>query len=135
MEYIIKHPDEYRSLGSLIQEKEGGIVLLEGDLGTGKTTFTKVFSTLLGEETIVTSPTFSIIKEYPAVDLIHMDLYRIMDTEELLNIGFEEYLDHKWVLIEWPEVALPLLPKEVIRVSFEVIDDSTRKVRIDDLSL
>lgn len=130
MDYIIRKPEEYLELARIIQEAGYGIVLLKGDLGTGKTTFAKAFALNLGEESMVTSPTYSIIKEYPKVDLVHMDLYRITDPEELFTIGFDDYLEKRWVIIEWPEIAEAYLPKDAVILSFEYLDEETRKVRL-----
>lgn len=92
------------------------LILLKGEMGAGKTTFVKYLVKELIDYELVNSPTFSIINEYVfnESDLIyHMDLYRLETIDEALNIGIEEYLDSgRLCIIEWPELILPLLPKD-----------------------
>lgn len=109
------HPVELRSgsvretqrlgerLGALVQP--GDIVLLHGDLGSGKTAFTQGLARGLGVADTVNSPTFTILKEYVGrVPLYHFDLYRIDDPEELLALGFDQYFDADGVcVVEWAE--------------------------------
>lgn len=95
------------------QLKESKILLLSGELGTGKTTLTKHICNYLGYMGEVTSPTYAIVNEYLISDtsnIYHMDLYRIKDVEELDEIGFLEYLDsNHYCIIEWPELAIQYL--------------------------
>lgn len=124
MQYRSRNLNDTKRLAQALAEKRPPIILLEGDLGAGKTTFTRFFAESLGITEPVTSPTFSIVKEYhDPVSFVHMDLYRIDDEEELINIGFEEYLDADYVLIEWPEVARDLLPEDVLRLTIRFEGD------------
>lgn len=111
VEKVIPLTDSYR------------IILLNGDLGSGKTTFSQFFLKQLGVESAVTSPTFNLVNEYRNLkgDLIfHFDLYRIKHLEELEEIGFAEYLDSGNIcLIEWPEIAMPLIQSNVLSISIE----------------
>lgn len=84
------------------------IVLLEGDLGSGKTTFVKEVVKCLGCEDLVTSPTFTLLNTYNAVfPVYHFDMYRLSSAEEAMNVGFEEYFDKHTLdgvcFVEWPE--------------------------------
>lgn len=90
------------------------VIAFVGDLGAGKTTFVKTIVALLGSKDAVTSPTFSIVQEYdtPEGIVYHFDLYRIESVEELLSLDFESYLESaRLTLVEWPEIATPVLPK------------------------
>lgn len=83
------------------------ILLLKGNLGAGKTTFTQFLLHQLGSEDEVSSPTYSIVNEYntPKGKIYHFDLYRLKNLEEVYDIGIEEYLDNAYLcIIEWPEV-------------------------------
>lgn len=91
----------------------GDVVAFTGDLGAGKTAFSRGVLHGLGYTGRVTSPTFSIANEYhtPQADVAHFDMYRILDTEALWELGFDEYLDgHRIVLIEWSENIAEVLP-------------------------
>lgn len=96
------------ALGKVLQA--GDVVLLHGDLGAGKTTFTQGIAQGLGIDEPVTSPTFTLIREYEGhLMLYHVDLYRIGGTAEAADLGLEEYLSGTGVcVIEWPERAAPL---------------------------
>ena len=99
--------------------KVGDVVTLEGDLGAGKTTFTKFLAHELGVKDLVSSPTFTIINEYEGdVKIYHMDLYRVENLDEALNTGFLDCLSSKdgICLIEWPQVVKSVLSKKCIKV-------------------
>lgn len=92
------------------------ICLLNGEMGTGKTTFIKCICQELGVKEIISSPTFSLVNEYETekgVQVFHFDLYRVNETDELFDLGFEEYLDKNcYVFIEWPNIARPFFNGE-----------------------
>jgi tRNA threonylcarbamoyladenosine biosynthesis protein TsaE len=108
------------------------IFLLEGDLGTGKTTFVKAFCEVLGIGEAVSSPTFNIVHEYRGdlARVYHFDLYRIKNVDELEEIGFAEYLDNDaYVFIEWPELAMPYLKGENYgRLRFSYVEGEGRNI-------
>ena len=102
--------------------KPGDVVCLEGDLGAGKTTFTQGLCAALGAKRAVTSPTFCIVSEHPAADftVVHMDLYRLHGEDDVLQIGWEDYLARGAVLVvEWPDRAGSLIPPDAKHVLFE----------------
>ena len=103
-------------LGALL--REGDVVCLSGDLGTGKTAFTGGIARALGIDSYVTSPTFTIVNEYKGrLPLYHFDVYRIADPEEMFEIGLEEYLGGNGVVVvEWAEIIRDVLPCEYISV-------------------
>lgn len=105
-----------RALGSILDK--GDVVLLSGDLGTGKTAFTNGIASALGIEEYITSPTFTIVNEYEAdIPLYHFDVYRIADVDEMYDIGFEEYLyGDGVVVIEWAELIKDIWPEDFIWV-------------------
>lgn len=109
----------------------GMVICLEGELGSGKTVFVKGFAKSLGIEETITSPTFSLIKEYNGgeMPLYHMDVYRIENADN--SIGFEDYFNRDAVsIIEWAEMIQDRLPKERLELTFKVIDENTRIIVI-----
>lgn len=103
------------------------VICLEGDLGSGKTVFTKGFAQALGIEETVTSPTFNIIKEYPngELPLYHMDVYRLDGKVD--DLGIEDYYTRGGVtIIEWSDMIKDYLPEERLDIKFKVIDEDTR---------
>ena len=109
----------------------GRVIALTGDLGAGKTTFMQGLGLALGVKRPVTSPTFTLSVEYPTsrFKLVHMDLYRLSGPDDLLVIGFPEYLESGAVVaIEWPERAGDLIPADAIRMHFKLTDDADTRV-------
>ncbi len=105
----------------------GMVICLDGELGSGKTVFVKGFAKALGLKETITSPTFSLVKEYPdgEMPLYHMDVYRLDDSNE--EFGLDDYLNQDAVcIIEWPEMIEGQLPEERLDIKFKVIDDNTR---------
>lgn len=105
-------------LGSLC--KRGDIVLLDGELGAGKTVFTKGFGKGLGIDEVISSPTFTILQIYESgrIPMYHFDVYRIGSVEEMDGTGYEDYFYGDGVcLIEWAELIKEILPSNCIRVS------------------
>ena len=119
---------------SLINEINGvNIILLKGELGTGKTTLIKSILKNLGIEENITSPTFSIVNQYSTSDLLinHFDLYRVKSLKELDVIGFEEYLDNEGIsFIEWPEIAMSKISYHYIEIYIKFIDEKSREITL-----
>lgn len=116
--------EETKELGRRIslEAKEGDVFCLNGDLGTGKTVFTKGFAEGMGITEPISSPTFTIVQEYHSgrMPFYHFDVYRIADPEEMYEIGFDEYLFGGGVcLIEWAELIKEIIPKNSIKLSIE----------------
>ena len=104
----------------------GMVICLNGELGSGKTVFVKGFAASLGIEDNITSPTFTIVKEYVSgeMPLYHMDVYRIGDNEDF---GVEDYLTQDGVcIIEWAELIEDRLPDERLDINFRIVDENTR---------
>ena len=110
----------------------GDIVCLEGDLGAGKTTFTQGLAAALGVPGRVNSPTFCIVQEHRGSRLlVHMDLYRLHGEDDVLAIGWEDYLAEGAILVvEWPERAGTLIPAAARRVTIRHLDgEEDRHIR------
>jgi len=117
-----------RCLGKTL--REGDFVALTGDLGAGKTAFTKGIARGLGIKEDITSPTFTIINEYLGrVPLAHMDVYRLKNLQELENIGFDDYLEGYVVVMEWADKVKELLPNDVLWVDIKILDNLRRQIR------
>jgi tRNA threonylcarbamoyladenosine biosynthesis protein TsaE len=107
------------------QLRVGDLVVLTGDLGTGKTTFTKGLARGLGVTDRVTSPTFTIVQEYDGrVPVAHVDVYRLERIQELHDFGFEELLESRVTVVEWGEAIALVLPRD--RVDVRIAMDETR---------
>ncbi len=123
MIYESNSAEETRQLGYSMGEKAkaGDIFCLSGDLGAGKTVFTKGFAKGLGVEELVTSPTFTIINEYEGrLPLYHFDVYRISCLEEMDDTGYEEYFFGQGVcLVEWAEMVGELIPEDAVWITVE----------------
>lgn len=109
----------------------GETIALNGDLGAGKTHFCKGIAKGVGASESVSSPTFSLVNEYRSgrIPVFHFDFYRLESAEELLQIGWEDYLDEEGiVLVEWAEKFPEVLPEETRNCQFEILDESTRSL-------
>jgi len=115
--------------------KPGDVLALYGDLAAGKTTLTRGLAEGFHANQPATSPTFTLINEYPGtVTLYHFDCYRIRDAREILYLGFEEYLDMEGiVVVEWPQKVEEFLPDETIRIHLNLspVGDNIRLITID----
>ncbi len=104
------------------------VICLKGELGSGKTVFVKGFASSLGIEENITSPTFTLVKEYQTgeMPLYHMDVYRLEDGDDG-SIGLTEYFNKGGItIIEWSDIIKNSLPEERLEIKFKVIDEETR---------
>ncbi|BCW91072.1 tRNA threonylcarbamoyladenosine biosynthesis protein TsaE [Alphaproteobacteria bacterium SO-S41] len=112
--------DAVARLGAAIAARlqPGDAVALRGDLGAGKTTLARAILTALGHEGEVPSPTFTLVQGYdlPGLTVAHMDLYRLKQPEEIVELGFDDALAQGAALIEWPEMAEDYMPDERLDV-------------------
>ena len=114
---------------SLLKSFKTKTVLFYGEMGVGKTTLISSLLKALGSEVKATSPTFSIVNEYKVKNdmVYHFDFYRIKNTEEVLDIGIEEYLYSKnWIFIEWPEKISEFLPNKTDVLDLKLNTDGSR---------
>jgi len=118
--------------------KNAQLLLLQGDLGSGKTTFTQALASAFGIRARLTSPTFVIQKKYPIKKhprfrhFIHVDCYRLRGGADLLKLGWGEMLadPENLVVVEWPELIKEILPRQKQVIKFKFIDDQTRVVEL-----
>jgi tRNA threonylcarbamoyladenosine biosynthesis protein TsaE len=110
----------------------GSVVLLEGELGAGKSEFARaVIQALAGERITVPSPTFTLLQSYalPALEVGHADLYRLADPGEIAELGLEECWQHGALLVEWPERAAWLWPAERLTLALSSAPDGSAEAR------
>jgi tRNA threonylcarbamoyladenosine biosynthesis protein TsaE len=116
---------------SLVAAFEHNIILLKGDLGAGKTTLVNAIAKQLGSNEEVSSPTFGIVNELNIANTtaFHMDLYRIENSDELQQFGFDEYVHNgDYCFIEWPEIAMTSITQPHHTIKLKHLKDSTRKI-------
>ena len=137
MEFISNSTEETLKFAEnfATQLKGGEIITLNGDLGAGKTVFSKGIAKGLGVKETVVSPTFTIMCQYLSgrLELYHFDMYRLSSGLEAEEFGFSEYiLNPKSVsLIEWSENVKNILPKNLIKVTIEKISETSRKIKVE----
>jgi len=113
-------------------------IALYGEMGAGKTTFTKAFCRYLGVKETTASPTFSLVNQYSYTGkngstalFYHLDLYRLKNLQEALDIGIEDFLyDSNYCVIEWPQLAEPLLPNDAAKIQIEITGETSRRLVI-----
>ena len=132
---IISHsPDETAEIGRrlAVQLKPGDVLALAGDLGAGKTQFVKGLAEGLGVTAEATSPTFTLVHEYPGpVPLYHIDLYRLETAGEALGIGIDDYLNGDGIAaVEWADKFPELMPHGVRWVRFRALDGDNREIAL-----
>ncbi|MBQ2765430.1 MAG: tRNA (adenosine(37)-N6)-threonylcarbamoyltransferase complex ATPase subunit type 1 TsaE [Clostridia bacterium] len=116
-------------LAKFILEKNENFIALYGDLGAGKTAFTRGFASVIAPDADVCSPTYTIVNEYDGVlPLFHFDMYRIEDEDSLDSIGFYDYFGRGIIITEWSENIPFALPERYIRVNIEKLGNDERKI-------
>ena len=135
MEFITNSPAETERIGAFLAEKlqPGTVIAYRGDLGAGKTAFTRGIAKGLGCRDCVTSPTYTIVNEYLSgrMPLFHFDMYRLTSADDLWDIGWEDYLDRGGVCaVEWSENVEEALERFVL-VNIEKIGDESRRITIE----
>ena len=135
MEYITHSPEETEKIGAALAQKlnAGTVIAYRGDLGAGKTAFTRGLARGLGYRESVTSPTYTIVNEYLGgrLPLFHFDMYRLGSADDLWDIGWEDYLDRGGICaVEWSENVQEAI-EGAISVSIAKMDENTRRVTIE----
>lgn len=135
MTVYTKNEAETEKAGALLAEKlpAGSVVALFGDLGAGKTAFVRGMARGMGLDAHVSSPTFTIVNEYLGPKpLFHFDMYRLSSSDELFDIGWEDYLARNGVCaVEWSENVADAFEGDEIRVTIEKLSDDERKISIE----
>lgn len=134
MEFISHSPEETEQFAYELATKISApqVICLTGDLGAGKTAFTRGFARYFGIDKGVSSPTFIIMHRYTGTEVInHYDLYRLNDYDELLDIGFEEQIESGISLIEWPDSFMEYLPDNKIVIRITRLGDSDRRIVVE----
>ena len=135
MEFITHSPEETERVGQALGQvlKPGTVIAYTGDLGAGKTAFTRGLARGLGATDRVTSPTFTIVNEYLSgrLPLFHFDMYRLGSADELFDIGWEDYLERGGVCaVEWSENVWGAM-EDAIVVTISRLDEDTRRIEIE----
>lgn len=123
--------DDTRNLAAVVARaaQPGDIILLVGEMGTGKTAFAQGFAQGLGVAERVTSPTFTLVRDYEArLRMHHVDVYRLDQLQEVVDLGLAELLDDGGVtVIEWGDAVVPALPRDFLEVRLEFDDDPDQR--------
>ncbi len=134
--FVSKNEDETKDLARKIAEKlqKGDIIILSGDLGSGKTKFTEGFLSFWNLQDEISSPTFTIVNEHHKddINIYHFDVYRLEDIDEFYAIGGQEYFEKGISVIEWGEMIESILPKEYMKIEFskDETDENIRYLKI-----
>ena len=135
MEFITNAPGETEKIGETLGRtiKPGAVIAYRGDLGAGKTAFTRGLARGLGSSELVTSPTYTIVNEYLGgrMPLFHFDMYRLRSSDDLWDIGWEDYLDRGGVCaVEWSENVADALEDPII-ITIEKLGEDSRRITIE----
>ena len=135
MKFMTHSPEETEKIGAALAEKmePGAVIAYRGDLGAGKTAFTRGLARGLGYAEPVTSPTYTIVNEYLGgrLPLFHFDMYRLHSADDLWDIGWEDYLDRGGVCaVEWSENVMDAMDG-AITISISKLDENTRRITIE----
>tara|TARA_B100000900_G_scaffold199400_1_gene169090 strand:+ start:3894 stop:4301 length:408 start_codon:yes stop_codon:yes gene_type:complete len=135
LELIYKLSEIEKASNFVLKNVNRDVILITGEVGTGKTTLIKEYCKLIGVEEIVNSPTYTLINEYQnkSGKIVHMDLYRVEDINEINELGLFEYLDKNIVIIEWPEIILKMIDVKYSLINITFINEKERKLSIKNL--
>ena len=135
MEFITNSPAETEAVGAVLGKilPAGTVIAYRGDLGAGKTAFTRGLARGLGCTDLVTSPTYTIVNEYLGgrIPLFHFDMYRLRSSDDLWDIGWEDYLDRSGICaVEWSENVADAL-EDPLSITIEKLGEETRCITIE----
>ena len=141
VELISHSEEETKQIAMKIASKLniGDVLVLTGDLGSGKTKFTEGILDYFGFSGEISSPTFTIVNEHTSdkINVYHFDVYRLEDSDEFLAIGGDEYFEKGISIIEWGEIINDVLPSDAIRIEFsrDLDNENERKLMISNLEI
>ena len=135
MEFITHSPEQTEAVGAALGKRlnPGAVIAYQGDLGAGKTAFTRGVACGLGAKESVTSPTYTIVNEYLSgkYPLFHFEMYRLASSDDLFDIGWEDYLDRGGVCaVEWSENVADAMEGAII-VTIEKLGEDSRKITVE----
>ena len=135
MQYITNSPAQTEAIGAALGKilKPGTVIAYRGDLGAGKTAFTRGLARGLGSTELVTSPTYTIVNEYLGgrMPLFHFDMYRLASSDDLWDIGWEDYLDRNGVCaVEWSENVADAMEEPIV-ITIEKLGEDSRRITIE----
>jgi len=133
--FIIHNINELDEVANFIIKisKNSKIFYLTGDLGSGKTTLVQKICKILGSKDTIVSPSFALVNIYDSKvgDIYHIDLYRLNDIEEIINLGIEDYLyNSNYCFVEWPQLLKNISPELYYEININIIDNNSRKIEI-----
>ena len=135
MEFITESPEQTERVGEALGKvlTPGAVIAYKGDLGAGKTAFTRGLARGLGSKELVTSPTYTIVNEYLGgrLPLFHFDMYRLGSSDDLFDIGWEDYLERGGVCaVEWSENVEDAMEDAMV-ITIDKLGDETRRITIE----
>ena len=135
MEFLTNSPAETEAIGAALGKiiKPGTVIAYRGDLGAGKTAFTRGLARGLGSSEMVTSPTYTIVNEYLGgrMPLFHFDMYRLASSDDLWDIGWEDYLDRNGVCaVEWSENVEDAMEDPIV-ITIEKLGEDSRRITLE----
>lgn len=134
MEFIFSLEEIELVAEKVLAENPHKVIVFQGQMGAGKTTFIKALAKALAVKDMTSSPTFALVNEYNAKDnqkVYHFDVYRLKSEEEAMDMGIDEYLySGQWCFIEWAEKIPNLLPDDYSKIVVEMLPDGKRKLAL-----
>ena len=135
MEITYKLSELNKACDFIINNVKNEIILISGDVGAGKTTLIKEYCKLIGVNEVVNSPTYTLINEYLSKNgnVVHMDLYRVKNINEINELGLFDYFENNLVIIEWPEIILKILDLNHSLLKITYLNENERKLSIKNI--
>jgi tRNA threonylcarbamoyladenosine biosynthesis protein TsaE len=135
LEITYKLSELNKACDFILNNVKNKIILISGDVGAGKTTLIKEYCKLIGVNEVVNSPTYTLINEYLSKNgnVVHMDLYRVKNINEINELGLFDYFENNLVIIEWPEIILKILDLNHSILKITYLNENERKLSIKNI--